>query len=458
MTTGSLLNGTYQLLEKLGAGGVGEVYTALHVRTGAKVAVKLLQLQREQTGPSLERFRREALLAGSLKSAHIVAVLDAGTDPDTQQPFLVMEWLAGRDLAWWLTAAAPMPWPTAIQLAAHVCRALVVAHEAGVVHRDIKPSNIVLAETGERLVAKLVDFGIATASEGAESAATVLTATGALLGSPMYMAPEQIRGRDVDPRSDLWSLGVILFQALAGQPPHGRDTNTVGALLIQISTAKPPALRRVAPWVPHRVARVVDRLLSVDPARRFGSASELLQALERLQALPESVAISDLRRLSIEERRPVRRVGPLVLATALGLGAALVIGAGWYRATAPSPPANVITSTEPVPPGPAAIEVPVAGLAAEVEARSERWLEVKPPRARVTLDGQQWLTADGGVWLTGVAGSTHRLQVEWQGTTRAVDVTFLEQGGLEPSQVVVPPSRPKKSARPPTLVRRVRFE
>jgi serine/threonine-protein kinase len=222
----TILGDKYLIVRRIGSGGMGIVYEATQLDTGQPVAVKVIHaslIALDDDGSMMTRFAREAKTAGEIDSPHIARVLDVGTDPESGCPFMVMEYLVGEDAHDLFERLGPVSPGLALRIVAQACEGLRKAHAAGVVHRDIKPANLFLArgEEGERVV-KLLDFGVAKVQEDAsESGAQEgLTQTGSMLGSPMYMSPEQARSaREVDHRSDIWSMGMVLYRALAGRTP-----------------------------------------------------------------------------------------------------------------------------------------------------------------------------------------------------------------------------------------------
>ncbi|MEV4189914.1 serine/threonine-protein kinase [Streptomyces toxytricini] len=265
-----LAGGRYRIEEKLGSGGMADVYRACDIELARMVALKAMRpgLSSEEGYPA--RFRREAQAMAALNHPHVVAVHDMGDEP---VPFIVMELIQGGSLADLLGAGRPVPVAQALGLASQVLAGLAVAHAHGLVHRDIKPGNVLLAADG---TAKVADFGIARAAEGA---GTVLTRTGRLVGTPSFMSPEQVLGRpDIDGRSDLYSVGVMLFQMITGRLPFEADSGyAIGYLHL---TAPPPTLASTGVAAGPAVEAVVARALAKDPAQRYPDAASMRAALQ----------------------------------------------------------------------------------------------------------------------------------------------------------------------------------
>jgi serine/threonine protein kinase len=351
---GQVIGGKYRLLRPLGEGSMGVVWAAEHVLLGRPLAVKLLRPELVSVRGVLERFQQEAVAAGRIGSPHIVDVLDVGTAPNGV-PFIVMEFLRGRSLAALLRLQATLPPQRTVRLGRQILAALEAAHAAGIIHRDLKPDNIFL-EPGEREEehVKLVDFGISKAKD--DPRVQHLTRTGMLLGTPRYMSPEQVRGeKSVDERADLWAAGVILYQCLAGVPPH--DGPDLGAILGHILLEEAAPLRELRPEVEPWLEAAVMRALEKDRERRFATATEFREALTEhggppRRAAPPAPARADAfpgaepaeAEPSVAPRR--RRTGlwiALALLLLAGVGAFLVFGnpADGNGAAADTGPARV---------------------------------------------------------------------------------------------------------------------
>jgi eukaryotic-like serine/threonine-protein kinase len=291
---GQVIAEKYRILRLLGRGGMGEVYEARHVVVGRRFALKFLHGHLARGRDSLSRFMREAQAAGALDSEHIAAVLDFDTAADGS-PFLVMEYLAGESLAALLKREGRLPVPRAIAILTQVCSGLAVAHRAGIVHRDLKPDNLFVTQppNGTESI-KILDFGIAKLSDPGTDGA--ITSSGAILGTPYYMAPEQARGeKSVDFRADIHALGVIAYELLSGQKPHPGDG--YNAILAHILTQPIIPLATLRSGLEPSLVAVIERALASEPARRQSSITELGNELSRFagRALPSSGTHFDLR-------------------------------------------------------------------------------------------------------------------------------------------------------------------
>ena len=272
---GRILDGRYQLGSLLGVGGMARVYLATDRVLERPVAVKVLSPPYAQDPVFVERFRREARSAARLSHPNIVAVFDSGSDADLH--YLVMEYVAGHSLAQLLAGQGRLAPGRAVELTIQVCAALAAAHAQGLVHRDVKAANVLVSEGGR---VKVADFGIVKAA-----AATTLTGTGVVLGTAAYLSPEQAQGEPVDARSDLYSLGCVLYELLCGSPPFGSgaDSPPVAVATRHLhQPPEPPSARN--PQVDAGLDAVVLTALAKEPAQRHQSAVELQGALERVLA------------------------------------------------------------------------------------------------------------------------------------------------------------------------------
>ena len=321
---GAILAGRYRIDGWLGQGGMGVVLLGRHLELGTKVAIKLLRANERDVDEA--RFLREARAAARIDSEHVVRVLDVGR-LDDGSPFMVMEHLSGSDLSRALETAGPFSVEDAVSVVLQACEAIAAAHALGVIHRDIKPSNIFLTTTrgGGRSV-KVLDFGISKLVrplEGATGEGLGMTGTSAVIGSAWYMSPEQLQDtKRVDARTDVWSLGVVLYELLTGNRPfEGQNAAAVGA---RIATASPPSLQALRPDVPSGLEAVVMRCLEKDPDARYFEVAALSEALSSALSQPALHGRSSV--------VPARPYGTIAIATVavsavvLGVAALLAFG------------------------------------------------------------------------------------------------------------------------------------
>jgi serine/threonine protein kinase len=491
---------------------MGAVYEALDETTGTRVAVKLVHSELIKDASSkddaskLTRFQREAKAAAAIQGAHVARTLDWGTDEESKQPFIVMELLQGEDLQEVLKRVNVLPPNVALRIAAQACEGLHQAHEARVMHRDIKPANLFLSrqESGE-IVVKILDFGIAKIRPESENSGetTGLTRTGSMLGSPRYMSPEQARGsRTLDHRTDLWSLGVVLFRTLTGHLPH-EDAEAVGEFIVMLCSEPPQSVQNLAPWVSLEIADIVGDALQINREERFDSAAAMLEAIRALlpggvtlradeitpipdetrgSAVPQpakkrvaglgsgsgSLSSSDATvplPLGRASRRaagrkddsgsaantlanaqldsttvlhPRRRTAPI----AIGIGA-LVLGGlfGILRGTQlfSDHPATSASETQPV-------SAPSSSLGA-LDSNRRANLVILPHDAAVEVDGAPVTPQDGIVEIAGALGSTHRVRLRKDGQEKVAEVV-LGASGAQPPKVELVLAATSGSANP----------
>lgn len=273
--------GRYRIERQLGRGAMGAVYLGRDPQIGRQVAIKTMALASEFEGAELvearQRFFREAETAGRLQHPDIVTIFDAGEDHELA--YIAMEYLKGHDLQRHTQSAQLLPVPLVVQIGERVASALAHAHSQGVVHRDVKPANV-MVDLAHGVV-KVTDFGIARITDSSR------TRTGMVLGTPSFMSPEQMSGRRVDGRADLYSLGVMLFQLLTGQLPHRAES--MAKLMYAIANEPAPDLRTLRPEIPEALARLVARALSKQPEARHADGRQMAAALREVAALwPDS--------------------------------------------------------------------------------------------------------------------------------------------------------------------------
>ncbi len=413
----------YRVLEKIGEGGMGAVYRVEHIMLQKHMAMKLLRFELSQNMELVARFQNEAIAAGRIGQENIVVVTDFGRTPDGLVYF-VMEELHGDSLADAICSEPRFPLVRTINIAAQCCRALHAAHAAGIVHRDLKPENIVLTtREGVPDFVKILDFGISKIIEMSPNPEGVrLTRAGMIVGTPEYMSPEQAAGKAVDARSDIYSLGIVIFEMLTGKLPFAAENAL--QMLMQHQTGEVPSFSRVQPGlkVPGKLEKVVRRALAKRPEDRQQSMADLLN---ELQACAEHLELTQpalrqlgasVRRISVKPGRiaPTRPSSPRVgaeendaLAAGLtrkrsglwmlgGVAAlvALVVlgtmsaGSSRHRKPAPAVPAPAAVGSVPVaapvlPPVAAAANLPPAApIAAPIPAAAP----ASPPITEPTLD------------------------------------------------------------------------
>jgi serine/threonine protein kinase len=290
---GDVLSEKYQIERVIGMGGMGIVLAAQHLTLGQRVAVKMLLPHVAKLPEAAKRFLREARACTNLRSEHVARVLDVGTQ-DNGSPYMVMEYLEGRDLHQLASTQSPLPIAASVDYVLQAAEALAEAHTMGIVHRDLKPANLFLTThaDGSGLV-KVLDFGISKATLPGESG---ITATDAVLGSPGYMSPEQIRSaKHVDQRADIWGIGVSLYELLTGEPPF--DGASVAAVSVQIVLETPKLAHELRHDVPEGLSRVVARCLEKDPAKRYPNMAELAAALLPFGPSGSAAAVDRIRRI-----------------------------------------------------------------------------------------------------------------------------------------------------------------
>ena len=274
---GSVLAGKFRVERVIGEGGMGVVVAAHHLQLDGRVALKIMRPEAGLGAEGVQRFLREAQAVAKLKSEHVARVLDVGSLPDGA-PYIVMEYLEGHDLAAYIHKKGPLPVEEAIDYVLQACAALAEAHRLGIVHRDLKPANLFLAQdsTGASII-KILDFGISKQTLFDDARAD-LTSTRGVVGSPSYMSPEQLKAsRDVDGRTDIWSLGIVLYELLTGRTAF--DATTLPELHVAILSLPPAPVRQLRGDVPPPLESIFLRCLEKDPRYRFQTVAELAAAL-----------------------------------------------------------------------------------------------------------------------------------------------------------------------------------
>ena len=469
---GQSLGGKYELLWRIGQGGMGSVYEAVG-DDGNRYAVKVIEPELAGKNPGARRrFVREARAVTGIDCEHVVRVVHADTDPRQQLPFIVMDLLSGGDLEGRIKRLGPLHPVAAARVFIQACKGIQAAHDIGLVHRDIKPANLFLHETvsGE-LIVKVCDFGIAkqVAADG-EDNTTNLTRTGGVMGSPMYMSPEQAKNaKEVDHRTDVWSLGIALYEAVCGTPPwEGRST--VGELILAIYTEPVPHIQDKAPWVPPGLVDVVHRALHRNPGERLPSMREFAAALEpfadgshklnaellkpldakcraarakradghvltSMGAASVAAAVADAER-GRDRRRPMVAMGAVAV---LGVGAFALARPGMFSSPA-APIAAQAPALEPA--------ITAQPSAAPIPAKTAT-VAIEPATATVLVNGAREVLHDGKLTLTGEPGDSFAVVIEADGQKLERTVVLTKDGTANPARLAVAlPVKPTVAASP----------
>jgi serine/threonine-protein kinase len=389
---GQTLGGRYLVTRKIGQGGMGAVYEATHTLIGKRVAVKVLLEKYAQREAIVKRLKQEAQLASSVGNEHIIDITDFGTTEDGRT-FVVMEFLDGESMAECLARETMLPEQRILRIASQACSALAAAHAKGVVHRDIKPENLFLLKRKETDFVKVVDFGISKSlrASGEEEETTRLTQTGMVLGTPLYMSPEQARGDDeLDHRVDVYALGVIMYEAAAGRVPF--IGNNYLSVISQVLNEEPKPLRELRPELSEEFEAVVSKAMSKDVVERYASANDMLADITSLLDDPtrstERAKITGPRRRSLSKRSDgstryvIWIAGLAIVLAAVVFSVTRLAGSSGKTQKTGSGSANVVTPPPPPADAPLAVLAPDAPLTEYVEVR----IESVPAGASVQLE------------------------------------------------------------------------
>jgi serine/threonine protein kinase len=423
VSVGEVLAGKYRVDRVLGMGGMGVVVAAYDLMLERRVAIKFLLNDALQNPEIVARFAREARSAVRIESEHIARVIDVGVLP-VGAPYIVMEYLEGNDLAHRVATQGAVPVEEAVDYLLQACEAVAEAHALGIVHRDLKPANLFLTRRADGTnFVKVLDFGISKVTSGAHGSQPdlSLTKTSAVMGSPMYMAPEQMRStRAVDPRADVWALGVILYELLSGKMPF--EATTMPELCALVLTEQPPPLRDRCPWVPPAVAAAIDRCLQKEPGLRFANVSEFANALvdfgpQKSRASAERISrvlrAAGVATHSLAPQSPAAAVDPRPgestsaawsptttgsgrrgnVASAIAIGGGLVVAAGvgailLLHGRAPSVDPSAASATAALA-SPAASAPPSPALSAAVTSAPAVTLEPAPVPSAAPVAGSE---------------------------------------------------------------------
>lgn len=464
LKAGTVLEGKYRLVGPIGQGGMGSVWRAEHVKLGRGVAIKFVHAVSEPT--AIARFLREARIAAQVRHRHVVSITDFGSTVDGA-PYLAMELLDGETLSARMAREPRIAVLELFEIVAGVLSGLEAVHAAGIVHRDVKPANIVLVQEVDGVVPKVVDFGTSRATAQAQMTTETITATGMLVGTPYYMSEEQARGRkDVDGRTDLYSMGVILYEALSGRVPF--DADTMHELMRQIVTGKPVPLSTLRPDLPAEAVAVVEKAMARERGSRYQTARELRHALLATMGLVSSESIpptvvreaptpppssstaqtapqiamaatAQLDRLSSAPTLESGRVGvenaqqrqahPRWLVAAAAVVVVLACGgAGLALALRDRDPAPALSATSIAPPSIVPLPRPVDSLPlARPPAVGSTMGDSTPPQLEVTIRLHS-LPSDGVVHVDGEVATGPDLRLPRDGRLRRIEVTAPGRG------------------------------
>ena len=299
---GDVVAGRYKIEQAIGVGGMGAVVAAQHLQFGGKVALKILLPKAARDKDSIARFSREARAMFHLKSEHAAKVIEIGHLPNGG-PFMVMEYLEGTDLATLLARSGPFPAVEAVGLILQACEAIAEAHSLGIVHRDIKPQNLFVTKRvdGSAFV-KVLDFGISKVPMQCGEHMS-LTHSSAVMGTPLYMSPEQLAASvDADAQSDVWAIGVVLYELLTGRPPY--DAPSAPALYAKMLSSEAPGPAQLNPDIDPDLSAVVMKCLARDRAARWAGVAELAAMLEPFA--PSSMSGAGVRLRAVHDRKTER--------------------------------------------------------------------------------------------------------------------------------------------------------
>jgi serine/threonine protein kinase len=377
------------LVRQLGEGGMGSVWAAHHDGLGVEVAVKFVSAALASNATAVARFKREATAAAQIGSAHVVRMFDHGVAAEGV-PYIVMELLTGEDLGDRIDRAGPLPVGDVKTIVQQTCKALGKAHQLGLVHRDIKPDNIFLTHEDEELFVKVLDFGVAKRTD---SGSMEMTSTGAMMGTPYYMSPEQVlSAKHVDHRADLWALAVLAYHALTGKRPF--DGDTLGALCVRINDARFVPANELRADLPHAFGLWFARALARDPAERYQSAKEFAAAFAAAADAPLDAALP----------APVIAAQPALESAGLSPAPA--------RQPAPATALRWVETFQPSPPAPAPLPAQTA-----------------PAPASPPAPDRLGAIAAQGVSVSTVDGASSTLSEEKLRPSRRVPVLPLVLGG-----------------------------
>lgn len=447
--TSPLVVGPYELVRMIAQGGMGTIYQARQIRTGERCALKLLNSPGVNQDPALvRRLFREARACSVLDHEHVVSVFDSGIDQESGHAYIAMEFLPGSDLEKVIKQKAPLEPSVAARILLQAATGMAKAHQIGILHRDLKPANLFLSggESGE-VVVKILDFGVAKVrvEDSLDVSAGSLTRTGRLLGTPLYMSPEQVRNEGpLDARSDVWSLGVVLFEMLTGMLPYSRK-QSFGDLMVSILSRDLPPLQDLAPWVDPKLAEIAHRAMSRSLELRYRDADKLREALAvllsdgpalrqhevqgvsrcgreqtatRLSSLSEDHLRVSTRELPVTPARAQSpRLRSLMIAGGLGVVSALALGLGAGSRTASTGSSLLSRIAERSP-----------ALPAPKQRTTNTYTVRVDPGVDVEVRGAPATVRNGQLALTGSLGETFAIRLRQGTRIKDVELVLLPQG------------------------------
>lgn len=459
---GVTLGGRYELKRVLGSGGMGAVYLA-ETPDGERFAVKvILDAASRNSRDALRRFLREARSAMQVESPYVVQVFEADTDPHERVPYMVMELLEGADLSTLIKREGPLKPDAMCRLFVQACEGLSAAHAQGIVHRDIKPGNLFLHQRDGDLVMKVCDFGVAKqlVPSAGDTAGTEITRTGGILGSPVYMSPEQAQSaKDVDVRSDIWSLCISLREAVSGMKPWTGHGSSMGQLLVAICTKQLEAVGEVAPWLDEGLEEAIQKGLQREREDRYASVDELKAALEPHAVPAETKLTLEELPLPPASRKSQRRVAKASAVTADSAsdslaadtrsvahdapkrspmrplifgGLALAVAGGIAFTQLGSGKTDTVVSTTPAKASATAAET-AAAEPSQVTAR----VPVEPESAQVRVAGEEREVDAGVLELKGEPGDSFQVELEYEGQKKKLEVTLRKDGTTAPTKLAL---------------------
>jgi eukaryotic-like serine/threonine-protein kinase len=470
--------GNYVVRKKIGQGGMGAVYLAEHPRIGRQVAIKVLLPEVSKKAEVVRRFFTEARSSSEIHNEHIIDILDFGELADGTS-YLIMEWLDGESLRDVIRREGKLPIPRALHITRGVSVALAAAHARGIVHRDLKPDNVFLIKKeSDPDFVKVLDFGIAKLMQSESGDHEIKTQTGALIGTPSYMSPEQCRGQPVDQRTDIYALGVLMYQMFTGRLPFTAEG--LGELLLAHMTLQPPAPHELAPELPEAIEAVILKALEKDLDRRYQHIEELLADLggqgsqpyllptpqgrvgpydRTLSRGPGSDTVGGAHGEALpttmsQKRMPWALVGGGVVVAAAGVAALVML----QHKPEPPPPKEKEVIVQPKPQPPKTDDAPKTLPPPQAPEAAALTIKTTPANAQLSIDDARVPNPFSGRFPRGdvrhrlvVKAAGYRTEAEWIifDDNKAIDVT-LQKGSGTHERSNTKPAETKTETKPTT--------